>query len=204
MFSYNIESTIERHTVVKCIQTMQCKTEVHQKMRSSANIEPKVDPSVFIADTATVVGDVEIGKDSSIWFGAVLRADNSEIRLGENVNVQDGAVIHEDCDSPVYIGNNVTIGHRAIVHGCTVGNNCLIGMGAILLSGCRIGNNCMVAAGALVTGKTVVPDNSIIMGVPAKTIKPISEEYLEEVIYAANEYHERGKEFKAGAYKQAR
>lgn len=172
-------------------------------MKSSANIEPKVASSVFIADTATVVGDVEIGEDSSIWYGAVLRADNSEIRIGENVNVQDGAVIHEDTDNPVHIGNNVTIGHRAIVHGCTIGDSCLIGMGAILLSGCRIGKNCMVAAGALVTGKTVVPDNSVIMGMPAKTIRPISEEYLEEISYAANEYRERGREFKAGAYKQA-
>lgn len=120
------------------------------------------------------------------------------------MNVQDGAVIHEDTDAPVYIGDNVTIGHRAIVHGCTIGNNCLIGMGAILLSGCRIGNNCMVAAGALVTGKTVVPDNSVIMGMPAKSIRPISDEYLEEIEYAANEYYERGKEFKEGRFRQAR
>lgn len=170
---------------------------------SFANVEPKVDKTAYIADNAVVTGKVEIGAGSSVWFGAVLRADNNYIKIGKNTNVQDGAVIHEDEDCPVNIGDNVTIGHRAIVHGCSVGSNTLIGMGAILLSGCRIGNNCMVAAGALVTGKTAVPDNSIIMGAPAKTIKPLSEEYLKEIHYAANEYMERGREYKSGQYKQA-
>lgn len=173
-------------------------------MFSTANTEPKVDPSVFIADNATVIGDVEIGEHSSIWFNAVLRSDNNHIKLGMRVNIQDGAIVHEDIDCPVEIGDDVTIGHGAIVHGCKIGSNVLIGMGAILLSGCVIGNNCMVAAGSLVTGKTVLPDNSIIMGSPAKTIKPLSEEYLEEIRYAANEYVERGIEFKRGEYKQAK
>ena len=172
-------------------------------MSSSANVTPKIDPSVYIAENAVVVGDVEIGADSSIWFGAVLRSDNNYIKIGRNSNIQDGAVVHEDEDHPVNIGDNVTVGHKAIVHGCTVGNNTLIGMGAILLSGCKIGNNCMVAAGALVTGKTVVPDNSVIMGSPAKTIKPLKEEYLEEIEYAANEYKERGREYKNGLFKKA-
>lgn len=172
--------------------------------KSYADNEPKVDPTVFIADTATVVGDVEIGEYSSVWYGAVIRADNNTVKLGKNVNVQDGAIIHVDADAPTTIGDNVTIGHGAIVHGCTVGDNVLIGMGAILLSGCRIGSNCMVAGGAMVTGKTVVPDGSMIMGMPAKTIKPLSEEYLEEIHYAAEEYKLRGQQFKAGQYKQAR
>lgn len=170
---------------------------------SFANVEPKIDDAAYIAENAVVVGDVEIGAGSSVWFGAVVRADNNHIKIGKNSNVQDGAVIHEDEHCPVNIGDNVTIGHRAIVHGCTIGSNTLVGMGAILLSGCKIGNNCMVAAGALVTGKTVVPDNSIIMGTPAKTIKPLSEEYLEEIHYAANEYMERGREYKSGEYRQA-
>ena len=133
-------------------------------MFSTANTEPKIDPTVFIAENATVIGDVEIGAHSSIWYNAVLRADNNHIRIGKRVNIQEGAIVHEDMDCPVEIGDDVTIGHGAIVHGCRIGSNVLIGMGAILLSGCVIGDNCMVAAGALVTGKTVLPDNSIIMG----------------------------------------
>ncbi len=173
-------------------------------MHSYANHEQKIDPSVFIADTATVVGDVEMGANSSVWYSAVIRADNDVVRIGKNVNVQDGAVIHVDDEYPVSIGDNVTIGHKALVHGCTIGHDSLIGMGAILLSGCRIGNNCIVGAGALVTGKTVVPDNSMILGAPAKTIKPLSAELKEEIAFAANEYVERAKEFKAGHYTRAK
>lgn len=172
-------------------------------MKSYANTEPKVHPGVFIADTATVVGAVELGEGSSVWYGAVIRADNNTVRLGRNVNVQDGAVIHEDEGNPVEIGDNVTIGHRAVVHGCVIGQDSLIGMGAILLSGCRIGRNCMVAAGALVTGHMDIPDNSIVMGAPAKTVKPISDELKEEIAFAAEEYLQRGREFKAGEYRQA-
>ncbi|MDO4960659.1 MAG: gamma carbonic anhydrase family protein [Eubacteriales bacterium] len=173
------------------------------ELKYCGNIEPKVDKAVFIADTATVVGDVTIGEGSSVWFGAVLRADNEAITIGKNTNIQDGAVVHEDTGNPVIIGDNVTIGHRAIVHGCTIGDNSLIGMGAILLSGCRIGNNCMVAAGALVTGKMDIPDGSIVMGAPAKTIKPLSDELKAEAAFAAEEYKERGKQYLNGDYKQA-
>ena len=173
-------------------------------MEFCANVEPKIDPNVFIADTATVIGDVEIGKNSSVWYGAVIRSDGDRVRIGENVNIQDGAVIHEDAGYPVEIGNNVTIGHKAIVHGCRIGNDSLIGMGAILLSGCKIGNNCLVAAGALVTASMDLPDGSMLMGSPAKTIRPLSDELREEIAFAADEYVELGKEFKAGNYKQAR
>ncbi len=177
--------------------------EDRNNMKSTANIKPRIDQSAYIAEGAVIVGDVEIGANSSVWFNAVLRSDNNVIRIGANSNIQDGAVVHEDMDNPVIIGDNVTVGHKAIIHGCTIGNNTLIGMGAILLSGCRIGSNCMVAAGALVTGKTVVPDNSIIMGSPAKTIKPLKEEYLEEIEWAAREYLERGAEYRGGEFKQA-
>ena len=167
-------------------------------MKSYADTEPKVHPTVFIADTAAVIGAVELGEGSSVWYGAVIRADNNTVKIGKNVNVQDGAVIHEDEDCPVEIGDNVTIGHRAIVHGCVIGSDSLICMGAILLSGCRIGKNCMVAAGALVTGHMDIPDNSIVMGAPAKTVKPISDELREEIAFAAQEYLPRGRVFKAG------
>ena len=172
-------------------------------MISYANHEPKIDPSVFIADSAAVIGDVEIGEGSSVWFGAVIRSDNNVIRIGKNVNVQDCVIIHEDLEDQVVIGDNVTIGHRALIHGCTIGSNVMIGMGAILLNGCVIGNNCIVAAGALVTGGTVIPDNSLVLGAPAKTIKPLSDALTEEISFTVEEYCQRAKDYKAGEYKKA-
>ena len=172
-------------------------------MKSTANVEPRIDETAYIADSAVVIGDVEIGANSSVWFNAVLRSDNNSIKIGRRSNIQDGVVIHEDPQNPVIIGDNVTVGHKAIVHGCTIGNNSLIGMGAILLNGCRIGNNCIVGAGALVTGKAVVPDNSVIMGAPAKNIKPITPELLKSIEFDADEYAERGAEYKRREYKQA-
>lgn len=166
-------------------------------------VSPKIDSTAYIAAGAIVVGDVEIGVSSSVWFNAVLRADNDSIRIGTNSNVQDGAVIHEDAGSPVVIGDNVTIGHMAMLHGCTIGDNSMVGMGAIVLNGCRIGRNCLVAAGALVTGGTIVPDNSLIMGAPAKIIKPMSEANLREVQAAAVQYTRHAKEYSEGKFGQA-
>ena len=171
-------------------------------MNSYANHEPKIDPSVFIADSAAVIGDVEIGAGSSVWFGAVVRSDGDIIRIGKNVNVQDGVIIHEDAGDPVMIGDNVTVGHRAIVHGCTVGSNVMIGMGAILLNGCVIGDNCVIGAGALVTGGTIVPEGSLVLGAPAKTIKPLSDALKEDIRATVEEYVELGQEYKAGKYRQ--
>ena len=173
-------------------------------MNNTENVaEPKIDSTAYIAAGAVVVGDVEIGAGSSIWYNAVLRADNDSIRIGANSNVQDGAVIHEDCGSPVIIGDNVTIGHMAMLHGCTIGDNSMVGMGAIVLNGCRIGRNCLVAAGALVTGGTVVPDNSLIMGAPAKIIKPMSEANTREVQAAAAQYVSHAAEYREGKFRQA-
>ena len=172
-------------------------------MISFANREPKIAADVFVADTASVIGDVEIGSGSSVWFGAVVRADNNTIRIGENVNVQDGAIIHEDHDAPVVIGNDVTIGHAAIVHGCTVGDRVLIGMGAILMNDCKIGNDCVIAAGALITSGTQVPDRSLVMGAPAKTIKPLSDVLHEEITLTCSEYRERASQFRRGEFCKA-
>ncbi|MDD6436025.1 MAG: gamma carbonic anhydrase family protein [Clostridiales bacterium] len=138
----------------------------------------------WIADGATVIGDVTLGKDVSVWFGAVLRGDDGKIVVGDGTNIQDNCVLHEETT----IGKNCTIGHNAIVHGCTVGDNTLIGMGAIVLNGAVIGNNCIVGAGALVTGKTVLPDNSMILGSPAKVIKPMSEEAIKANEISAQHY----------------
>jgi carbonic anhydrase/acetyltransferase-like protein (isoleucine patch superfamily) len=127
----------------------------------------------WIAPDAHVIGDVAFGEDVGIWFGAVLRGDNEPIRLGARTNVQEGAVLHTDPGSPLTIGEGCTVGHRAVVHGCTVGDNSLIGMGAIVLNGARIGANCLVGAGALVTEGKQFPDGSLIVGAPARAIRTL-------------------------------
>ena len=129
------------------------------------------DENVTIMEGAVVVGDVTLGKGVSVWYNAVVRGDDGSITVGENTNIQDNAVLHEE----THVGSGCTIGHSAIVHGCTVGDNTLIGMGAILLNGAKIGCNCIVAAGALVTGKMDAPDGSMIMGSPAKVVRALTE-----------------------------
>ncbi len=136
---------------------------------------PVIDKSAFVAENATVIGDVEIGADASVWFGAVLRGDEAPIRIGRGSNVQDNAVLHCDHCSPMSIGSNVTIGHGAIVHGATIGDNVLIGMGAIVLNGAKIGENCIVGAGAVVKENADIPANSMLVGVPAKIVRSLDE-----------------------------
>jgi carbonic anhydrase/acetyltransferase-like protein (isoleucine patch superfamily) len=142
-------------------------------------ISPKLGKNCFVAPNATIVGDVETGDDCSFWFNAVVRGDVNSIRIGNRVNIQDGAVIH--CTykkTKVVLGNNVSVGHNAIVHGCEVSDNVLIGMGAIVMDNCRIGSNTIIAAGAVVTEGTIVPPGCIFAGVPAKKIKDISQELI--------------------------
>jgi carbonic anhydrase/acetyltransferase-like protein (isoleucine patch superfamily) len=153
-------------------------------------IAPVIPDSVFVAPNATIVGDVVMGEECSIWFNAVVRGDVNSIRMGNKVNVQDGACIHcTYLKTRVVIGDNVSIGHNAIVHGCTVGNNVLIGMGAIVMDDVVIGENSLIAAGAVVLEGTVIPSGSIYAGVPAKKIKDISPELQKgEVDRIANNY----------------
>ena len=129
---------------------------------------PKIDPSCFVAGSASVIGSVELAADVSVWFGAVARGDVERITLGRGSNVQDGAVLHADVGKPLVIGEYVTIGHQAMLHGCTVGDGALIGIQAVVLNGAVIGRNCLVGAGAIVTENKVFPDNSLIIGAPAK------------------------------------
>lgn len=143
-----------------------------------------MDKKAFIAPNATVVGDVVLGENVSIWYGTVLRADSGRITIGANSNVQDNCVIHEETT----IGSGCTIGHGAIVHGCTVGNDCVIGMGAIILNGAVIGNRCLVGAGSVVTGKMNAPDGSLILGNPATVVKPLSDAQIEYIYQDALQY----------------
>lgn len=133
---------------------------------------------IFIAPGAHVVGNVHLGENVGIWYNAVVRGDANSITIGDNTNVQDNTTIHTDSDFPVHIGKGVTIGHNAIVHGCTIGDNTVIGMGSILLSGAVIGENCIIGAGSLITGKMRIPDNSIAFGNPAKVIRAVTTEEI--------------------------
>jgi carbonic anhydrase/acetyltransferase-like protein (isoleucine patch superfamily) len=153
-------------------------------------ILPKLGINCFVAPNATIVGDVVMGDDCSVWFNAVVRGDVNSIRIGNKVNIQDGAVLHCTYEkTKVFLGNNVSIGHNAIVHGCKVHDNVLIGMGAIVMDNCEIGSNTIIAAGAVVTEGTIVPSGCIFAGVPAKKVKDISEELINGEIYRiANNY----------------
>jgi carbonic anhydrase/acetyltransferase-like protein (isoleucine patch superfamily) len=151
---------------------------------------PQIPEDCFVADNATIVGDVEMGNECSIWFNAVIRGDVHYIKMGNKVNVQDGAVIHATYQkSPTNIGNNVSIGHNAIVHGCTIHDNVLVGMGSIIMDDCVVESNTIVAAGAVVTKNTRVEAGSIYAGVPAKKVKDISQELISgEIDRIANNY----------------
>jgi carbonic anhydrase/acetyltransferase-like protein (isoleucine patch superfamily) len=153
-------------------------------------IHPQIPEDCYVAENETIVGDVSMGSECSIWFNAVIRGDVNYIRMGNKVNVQDGAVIHATYQkSPTTIGNNVSIGHNAIVHGCTIHDNVLIGMGSIIMDDCVIESNSIIAAGAVVTKNTVVESGSIYAGVPAKKVKNISKELISgEIDRIANNY----------------
>lgn len=155
-----------------------------------------IDKSVFIADGAKVIGDVEISKNGSVWFNAVIRADLGSVKIGENSNVQDNAVVHTSKDFGVQIGDNVTIGHSAIVHGCTVGNNVLIGMGAIVLDGAVIEDNCIIGAGTLVTHGKVIPAGSLAFGNPVKVVKQLTDDEIRSITDNAISYAEKAKNYK--------
>ena len=155
-----------------------------------------IDKTVFIADGARVLGDVEIGKNSSVWFNAVIRGDSNKIRIGNRSNIQDNAVIHTSKDFGVRIGDNVTIGHGAIVHGCTVKSNVMIGMGAIVLNGAVIEENCIIGAGALVTQGKVIPAGSLVFGNPAKVVRSLTDQEIRSITDNAASYVEEAEHYK--------
>lgn len=154
---------------------------------------PKLHPSVFVASGAQVIGNVQAGENVTIWFNAVLRGDSDQIVIGDNSNIQDGAVVHVDPGFPVSIGSNVTVGHNAIVHGCTVKDGALIGMGATILNGAVIGEGALVAAGAVVGEGKIIEPGWLVAGVPAKPLKKLSDEQIARMKQGALDYVEKGK-----------
>ncbi len=158
---------------------------------------PSIHPSAFVADNATVRGSVTLGEHSSVFFGAVLRGDRAPITIGAGSNIQDNCVVHVDYDHPVTVGDNVTVGHGAILHGCTIGDNTLIGMGAIVLNGARVGSNCLIGAGALVPQNAVIPDGSLAFGSPARVKASLDDKAIAELRQAALDYQAEAMEYKA-------
>ena len=158
--------------------------------------KPFIHESCYIAPTASVWGNVTLGADCSVFFSASLRAETDPITVGPRTNIQDGCVFHADPGFPVQVGTGCTIGHGAIVHGCTVGDDTLIGMGAIVLNGAKIGNHCLVGAGALVTGKMDAPDGSLILGSPAKVIRPLTEAELADNQHSVDFYANNVKNYR--------
>jgi carbonic anhydrase/acetyltransferase-like protein (isoleucine patch superfamily) len=156
---------------------------------------------VYIAPNATIIGNVELGDKVSIWFGAVLRGDNDLIKVGARTNIQDLAIVHVDPGVPVNIGKEVTVGHAAIIHGATIGDNSLIGMRATIMNHAKIGRNCVIGAHALVTEGMEIPDNSVVMGAPAKIVKEIKEEDKAKLLASALHYVRNAKRYISGEMK---
>jgi carbonic anhydrase/acetyltransferase-like protein (isoleucine patch superfamily) len=156
---------------------------------------PSVHESVFVAPNASVIGSVVLSENVSVWFGATIRGDNDIITLGKNSNVQEGAVLHTDPGIALTVGENVTIGHQAMLHGCTIGDGSLIGIQAVILNGAVIGKGCLVGAGAIVTERKVFPDRSLIVGAPAKVVRELSDEDVAALLKGAASYVDRRAQF---------
>jgi carbonic anhydrase/acetyltransferase-like protein (isoleucine patch superfamily) len=150
--------------------------------------KPEIHSSAFISNNSLIIGRVSIGERASVWPGCVLRADVEDILIGENTNIQDGVLAHPDISLPVIIGKGVTVGHGAVIHGCRIGSNCLIGMGAVILSGAVIEDNCIIGAAALVTENMKVHEGSLLLGVPGKVTRKITKEELGRIYRSAEEY----------------
>lgn len=151
--------------------------------------------NVYAAPDADIVGDVELGENCNVWYQAVIRGDSARIRIGRGTNIQDGSVLHVDPGFPMKIGENVTIGHCAVLHGCTIGDGSLIGMGAIVLNGAKIGKNCIIGAGALVTQGAEIPDGMMALGVPARVKRALSEDEIRENLENAEVYVKLAREY---------
>ncbi|MCW5671013.1 MAG: gamma carbonic anhydrase family protein [Hydrogenophaga sp.] len=166
-------------------------------------VAPRMAESAWVADSAQVMGNVVLGDNASVWFGAVLRGDTETITLGEGSNIQDGSVMHADVGFPLTVGRHVTVGHQVMLHGCTIGDESLIGIGATVLNGAKIGRNCLVGAGSLVTEGKEFPDGSMILGSPAKVVRSLTPEQIEGLRRSAGHYIENAARYRQGLKKIA-
>ena len=164
---------------------------------------PQLGDGAWVADSAQVIGNVELGANASVWFGVVIRGDNETIRIGRNSNVQDLSVLHSDAGVPLTLGDNVSVGHQVMLHGCTIGDGSLIGIQAVVLNNAKIGRNCIVGAGSVVTEGKEFPDNSLIFGSPAKLVRTLDEKGLEMLRHIAGHYVENGERYRRGLKKIA-
>ncbi|MDP2769276.1 MAG: gamma carbonic anhydrase family protein [Giesbergeria sp.] len=164
-------------------------------------IAPQVADSSWVADSAQVMGRVVLGEDVSVWFGTVVRGDTESITIGAGSNIQDASVLHADFGKPLVVGERVTVGHKVMLHGCTIGDETLIGIGAVVLNGAKIGKNCLVGAGALVTEGKEFPDGSMIIGSPAKVVRQLTPEQMDGLRMSALHYIENARRFKSGLRK---
>ncbi|MHA7599784.1 gamma carbonic anhydrase family protein [Alicycliphilus sp. T452] len=164
-------------------------------------VAPQVAASAWVAGSAEVMGNVVLAEDASVWFGTVVRGDCESIHIGAGSNVQDASVLHADVGQPLVVGERVTVGHQVMLHGCTIGDESLIGIGAVVLNGARIGKNCLVGAGSLVTEGKEFPDGSMILGSPARVVRQLSPEQIEGLRRSAQHYMENARRFKAGLRK---
>ena len=161
-------------------------------------VAPDVAGTAWVADSAQVMGKVVLREDASVWFGTVVRGDTECITIGAGTNVQDASVLHADFGQPLVIGERVTVGHKVMLHGCTIGDESLIGIGAVVLNGAKIGKNCLVGAGSLVTEGKEFPDGSMILGSPARVVRQLTPEQIEGLRQSARHYMENARRFKAG------
>ncbi len=166
----------------------------------SANLQPRLGRSVYIAPTSYVAGDVTLGDDVTIMHHVMIRGDIAPIRVGARSNIQDGSIVHTDHGVPLDIGDDVGVGHRAIVHCRRVGSRCLIGMGAIVLNGCEIGDRCLVAAGSVLVPDTIIPSDSVVMGIPGRVVRPTGERELQIIDRVVQSYLNLGRRHAAGEF----
>ena len=157
--------------------------------------KPKNSGENWVAPNATIIGDVTLENNSSVWFNAVIRGDNENIHIGEGSNVQDGSVLHTDPGCPLRIGKDVTIGHIVMLHGCTIGDNCLIGIGAVILNNAKIGKNCIIGAKALITENKEIPDNSLVVGAPGRVVRKLTDEEIGKITENAKHYQDNWRRY---------
>jgi carbonic anhydrase/acetyltransferase-like protein (isoleucine patch superfamily) len=200
MAAFTIEASI--HAVLPLRSNRHAKEQT-MAIYELDGVAPQLGDGAWVADSAQVLGAVVLGKDASVWFGTVIRGDTETIRIGAGSNIQDGSVLHADTGKPLVIGDHVTVGHKVMLHGCSVGDGSLIGIGAVVLNGAVIGKGCLVGAGSLVTEGKQFPDGSMIMGSPAKVVRQLEPHQLQALHMSAMHYVENARRFKAGLKKVA-